>query len=80
MGFSRGQWLHSKFLGLGCLFFFSKPASGTSLGADFSLNVSKVDGGVHGHRAIVLLKPYISTVDRGPPRELPLNDAICLHT
>ena len=45
----------------------------------FSPNVSKVDGGVHGHQAIVLLQPYISMVDRGPPRELPLNDAICLH-
>ena len=43
-------------------------------------NVFKVDGGVYGHRAIVLLKPYISTVDRGPPRRQTLNDAIYLHT
>ena len=30
---------------------------------NFSQNVSTVTGGVHGHRAIVLLLPYISTVD-----------------
>ena len=34
---------------------------------------------MHGHRAIVLLQPYMSTVDRGPPREQTANDAICVH-
>ena len=42
----------------------------------FSLNVSNIDRGVHGHQEIILLLPYISTVDRGPPCEQPLNDAI----
>ena len=46
-----------------------------------SPNVSKVDGGVHGHRAFVFLSPYIPMVDRGALPRLTLNDAIyvCVH-
>ena len=43
----------------------------------FSPNVSKVDVGVHGHQTIVLLQPYICTVDRGPPPEAV---HACAHT
>ena len=34
---------------------------------------------MHGHRAIVLLQPHISTADCGPPREQVQNDAVCMH-
>ena len=42
-------------------YFFSKPFI---TGAGFPLNMSKNDS-VHGHN---ILQPYVSTVDRGPPR------------
>ena len=42
----------------------------------FSPNVSRVDGGVHGHQAIVFLSPSIPTVDRGAVHGQTLNDAI----
>ena len=47
--------------------------------AEASPNVSKVDGGVHGHQAITS-RIYMSTVvDRGPARDHIPNDAICMH-
>ena len=45
----------------------------------FSPNVSAIDGGVHGHRAIVFLLPYIPTVDRGALPRQTLNDAIYMR-
>ena len=41
----------------------------------FSPNLSTVDGGVHGQKAIVFLSPLIPTVDRGALHGQTLNDA-----
>ena len=43
----------------------------------FSPNVSRVDGGVHGHQAIVIGSLCITTVDHGARRRKGLHNAIC---
>ena len=44
-----------------------------------SPNVSTVNGGLHGHRAIVFLWTYIPTTDRGALPWQALSDAIYVH-
>ena len=47
------------------IIIISKPASSLLEAMIFSPNVSRVDGGVHGHQAIVIGSLCITTVDHG---------------
>ena len=62
------------------IIFLSKPAISLLEPVEaliFSPNVSRVDGGVHGHQAIVLGSLCITTVDHGARRRKGLHNAIC---
>ena len=61
------------------VFHISLPEQASAL--IFLPNVCTVNRGVHGHRPIVFLSPYIPMIDRGALPRLTLNDAIYMrHT